>query len=149
MTTLSESWEDAKSWIKSPAWGNHLFDQWINTVMVGVHFGLGVSLLIGGPLRLSDPTYLPVVNMVGGHTWVWGVLILFSGLLMLAPHRPANIFGLWVGMGWMIAWTGLFLTSVVAFPNSALLPVIACGGFAMIDTALLTARVINSASVWG
>jgi hypothetical protein len=43
----------------------------------------------------------------------------------------------------MHTWCGLFILSVSLYPTSAATAMIAYGGFAMIDTALLAVRVLD------
>lgn len=121
----------------------YLLTQWVTTVMIAVHWGLGVAILVGGPGRFSLPTYQPLIDLAGGQTWLWGLHICLSALLMMIPLRWPNILGLWLGMIWMIMWTALFAMSVVQYPTSAATPAVAYAGFAMIDAALLTVRVIE------
>lgn len=121
----------------------HLLTQWVTTVMIVVHWGLGIAILVGGPQRFSPPTYQPLIDLAMGQTWVWGVHIAISGLLMTVPFRWPQIIGLWLGMVWMIMWTVLFSVSVTQSPVSAATPAVAYAGFAMINAALLTARVIE------
>ena len=125
------------------AWEERLLAQWITGIMILVHWGLGLSILVGGGQRFTIPTYQPLIEMADGHVWVWGVSIMLSGALMLTPFKWPNILGLWLGMAWMVMWTTLFAVSLVQFPEAAATPVVAYAGFAMIDTALLTARVLE------
>jgi hypothetical protein len=62
---------------------------------------------------------------------------------MGVPFRWPIIFGLWLGMSWMAFWAGLFAVSAVTYENAAATPMVAYGGFALINAALLTARVLD------
>lgn len=121
----------------------HLLSQWVTSVMILVHWGLGIAILAGGEQRFSLPTYQPLIDLAFGQTWLWGVHTCLAALLMMIPFRWPNIVGLWLGMLWMIVWTALFGMSVVQYPTSAATPAVAYAGFAMIDAALLTVRVIE------
>lgn len=121
----------------------HLLVQWITSIMIVVHWGLGIVILVGGVNRFSLPTYQPLVDISGGHVWMWGVVSCIAAALMMVPLRWPNIAGLWIGMLWMIMWTTMFAVSVVESPNSAATPVVAYAGFVMINAALLTTRVIE------
>lgn len=111
--------------------------------MIGVHLCLGAAVLIGGENRFVRPTYQPLIDMVGGQTWIWGVWTAVAAVLMMVPLRWPNIVGLWLGMAWQIMWMVLFGIALVHYPNAAATPMVAYGGFAMIDAALLTARVMD------
>lgn len=127
----------------------HLLSQWITTVMLVVHWGLGIAILVGGKQRFSLPTYQPLIDLTNGHVWIWGVAICLSAILMMAPFKWPNVLGLWLGMAWMILWTVLFSVSVVSDNGSAATPAVAYAGFSMINAALLTARVIEKPSNCG
>lgn len=121
----------------------HLLVQWVTSIMIVMHWGLGLAILIGGVRRFALPTYQPLLDISHGHVWVWGLVIIASAVLMMTPLRWPNIVGLWLGMLWMIMWTTMFTVSVVESPTSAATPVVAYAGFAMINAALLTTRVIE------
>jgi len=125
------------------AWEERLLTQWVTSIMIVVHWGLGLSVLIGGQQRFTVPTYQPLIDMTDGHIWLWGATIMASATLMMMPFKWPNIAGLWLGMMWMIMWASLFSVSLVQYPNAAATPVVAYAGFAMINTALLTARVME------
>lgn len=120
-----------------------LLAQWITSIMVAIHWGLGISILVGGPQRFVRPTYQPLIDLVLGQTWIWGVAITLAGAFMLAPFRMPNIIGLSIAVVWMIFWTASFSVSVVTYPNAAATAAVAYAGFALINTALLTVRVIE------
>lgn len=121
----------------------HLISQWVTSVMIVVHWGLGLAIIIGGKQRFSVPSYQPLINLSGGHVWLWGVQIIASAVLMMVPLKWPSIIGLWIGMSWMIVWCGLFFVSVIEYPTSTATAAVAYAGFAMINAALLTARVIE------
>ena len=143
MTTLIEYWASYKAWLQS-TWGDHILDRWINSAMVLVHLGFGLVLVYDDPLSFSADTYDPLRTISQGNFWLWGVVILFSGLLMATPYKWVNVVGLWIGMAWMVVWTALFLLALFHSQEASAIPAVACGGFALINTALLTSRVINS-----
>lgn len=124
----------------------HMLSQWVCSIMIVLHWGLGIAILVGGPARFSIPTYQPLVDLTNGHTWMWALQIITSGALMMVPFKWPNIVGLWLGMVWMIIWTGLFSVSVMNSPTAAATPAVAYAAFAMINAALLTARVIEKPS---
>src|SRR5690606_36123653 len=80
----------------------HLISQWVTSIMIVIHWGLGVAILVGGRDRFAVPAYQPLIDMTGGHTWIWGAHILVAGILMMVPFKWPNILGLWLGMAWMI-----------------------------------------------
>lgn len=124
-------------------WGNAMAVQWITSIMLSVHVALGVAVLAGGTERFSFPTYEPLVALTNGETWIWGVWILFSAALMMVPNRWPQILGLWSAMVWQIMWCSLFAVAVVQYPTAGATAAVAYGGFALIDAALLTARIVE------
>jgi hypothetical protein len=125
------------------AWEDRLLAQWITSAMIAVHWGLGLSIIIGGKQRFTLPSYQPLIDLTDGRIWVWGLAIMGSATLMMLPFKWPNIAGLWVGMVWMIMWTSLFSVSVVKYTNAAATPVPVYAGLAMINAALLTARILE------
>lgn len=125
------------------AWEERLLVQWMTSIMIAVHWGLGLAVIIGGPGRFSLPTYQPLLDLTDGRVWIWGLAIMLSAGLMMVPFRGPNILGIWIGMAWMIMWTTLFCVAIVRYPTAAATPVVAYAGFAMINTALLTARIME------
>lgn len=125
------------------AWEGRLLVQWVTTVMIVVHWGLGLAIVVGGQARFSLPTYQPLISLTDGRVWIWGLPIMVSAGLMMTPFKWPNIFGMWLGMMWMIMWTSLFFVSLVQYPEAEATPIAAYAGFAMINTALLTARVLE------
>lgn len=124
-------------------WVDQHLAQWITTIMIIVHVGLSMAIVAGGSQRFSPPSYNPLIDYTGGRTWIWGILIFASAVLMSAPFRWSNIVGLWVGMSWHILWMSCFTIAMIRYETAAATPVPVYGGFALICTALLTARVID------
>lgn len=124
-------------------WASHLLSAWITSIMAMAHLGLGLAVILGGEKRFVLPTYQPLVDMVDGNTWLWGVSIALSAVLMITPFRWPIIIGLWIGMFWMLMWTAAFTVSVLRFENAAATPIPVYGAMALINIALLTARVLD------
>lgn len=124
-------------------WTEHQALQWITNIMVAGHVGLGVAVLAGGVGRFPYPTYQPLIDMVDGRIWLWGVWILLAAGLMLIPARWPQIAGLWLGMFWMIMWCAAFAVAMVKYPTAGATAAVAYGVLAMIDAALLTARIVE------
>lgn len=124
-------------------WGIGHALQWIVNIMVAVHVALGVAVLAGGPQRFVDQTYQPLVNLTDGQTWIWGVWVLVAAFFMTIPNRYMQVVGLWIGMVWHIMWCALFAVSVIEYPTAGATAAVAYGGFAMLDAALLTARIVE------
>lgn len=124
-------------------WVDRHLAQWVTTVMIMVHVGLAMAIVAGGSNRFSKPSYTPLIEYTHGEVWIWGVWIMFSGVLMAFPFRWPGIVGLWVGMVWHICWMSCFTIAALRYETAAATPVPAYGGFAMICAALLTARVID------
>jgi hypothetical protein len=116
---------------------------WIWSTMIALHFSLGLAVLLGGEQRFTYPTYQPLVDLSHGRTWMWGWWMIASAALMLYPSRLSQIVGTWLGMCWSIVWCTLFAVAVFEYPNAGATATVAYGGFAMINAALLTARVID------
>jgi hypothetical protein len=132
-----------KRWFASGPLEEHLLAQWVTGVMIAVHWGLGIAILAGGTQRFSIPSYLPLIDLVSGNTWIWGVVIVLSAVLMMTPFKVLNCAGLFIGVLWMNMWVAMFAVALINYPTSAATPVVAYAGFAMIDAALLTARVLD------
>lgn len=125
------------------AWAERLLTQWVTSIMIMVHAGLGMVVIVGGRERFVPPSYQPLIDFTSGHTWIWGAVALAAAAFMCVPLHWPNIIGLWLGMTWMIMWMTLFAVATVSYPNAAATPMVAYGGFALIDAALLTARVMD------
>jgi hypothetical protein len=124
-------------------WVDKHLDPWVTTIMIMVHFGLAMSIIIGGVERFSLPSYQPLISLSQGYVWMWGILIGLSAFLMAMPFRIMNIVGLWLGMSWHLAWAAAFIVASVHDPTSASTPIPVYLGLAMICSALLTARIID------
>lgn len=124
-------------------WSSHLLSVWVTSIMALVHFGLGCAVIFGGKERFVRPTYEPLINMVDGHTWIWGISIMLSAVLMVTPFKWPIVAGLGIGMLWMYLWTAAFTVSVLQYDNTAATPVPVYGGLALINVALLAAKVLD------
>ena len=124
-------------------WVDKHLSQWVTTIMIMLHIGLSMAIVAGGRDRFSVPSYTPLIEYTRGETWIWGVIIFCSAVLMSMPFRWPNIIGLWVGMGWHIIWMSCFTIAMVRYDNAAATGVPAYGIFALLCFALLTARVID------
>lgn len=121
-------------------WAERLLSQWVTSIMMMGHAALGLVVLLASD-RLTGSTYEPMIEMVDGHMWVWAVWIIASAILMGVPFRWPIIAGIWLGMFWMFMWAGLFTFSVVRHDDADAMLMVAFSIFALIDVALLTARV--------
>lgn len=135
--------EKSRSWFVVGPLEERLLTQWVTAIMMLVHWGLGLAIIIGGPQRFSLPSYQVLLDMVGGRTWIWGLIILTSAVMMLIPFKWINVGGLFIGVLWMNMWMACFMLSEIYFPTAAATPMVAYAGFALIDAALLTARVLD------
>lgn len=124
-------------------WVDNYLAQWITTIVIMIHIGLGSVVLVGGVDRFSIPSYNPLIAFSLGQTWIWGIWILLSGMLMSTPFRWLNIAGLWLGMFWHLIWMSCFTIAMLNFPTASTTPIPMYGGMALICTALMTARVIE------
>lgn len=124
-------------------WGSRMAVMWISNIMLAVHVGLGTAVLAGGIERFPYPTYQPLIEIVNGHVWIWGVWIMISSGLMMMPWKWPQVSGLWLGMFWQIMWCAAFAIAVVKYPTAGATAAVAYGGFALIDAALLTARIVD------
>jgi hypothetical protein len=135
--------EKARHWFVVGPLEERLLTQWVTAIMMLVHWGLGIAILVGGPARFTLPSYDILLTMVGGRSWIWGLTIMFSATLLLLPFKWGQVLGLFIGLVWMNLWMAGFAISVVYFPTAAATPEVAYAGFAMINAALLTARVLD------
>lgn len=125
-------------------WVDRHLSQWVTTILIVVNVGLGSVILAGGVDRFAPPSYNPLVDFTHGNTWVWGVWILFSGMLMTTPFRWPNIIGLWLSLFWHVTWMACFVVAVINFPGAASTPIPMYAGTALLSAALLTARAIET-----
>jgi hypothetical protein len=125
------------------SWSEHMALQWITNIMVVIHACLGTAILAGGSVRFPYPTYQPLIDIVNGQIWIWGFWALASAGLMMMPARWPQITGLWAGMVWQIMWCAAFSVAVVRYETAGATAAVAYGGFALIDAALLTARIVD------
>lgn len=125
------------------SWTDRVLREWVCNVMTAVHVGLGVAIIVGGPVRFAPPSYTPLVEMTNGQTWVWGAWTLGAAMLMMVPYKWVQAAGLWLGMFWMIMWSALFAVAMIHSPEANSTATVAYAGFAMIDAALLTAKVLE------
>jgi hypothetical protein len=119
------------------------FAQWVTTIVIMVNIGLGSVILVGGVDRFAIPSYNPLIDYSGGHTWIWGIWIIFAAMLISSPFRWPNVIGLWLSMFWHLIWMACFTIAMINFPMAVTTPIPMYGGMALICTALLTARVIE------
>lgn len=125
-------------------WVDRHLSQWVTTIMIVINVGLGSVILAGGVDRFAPPSYNPLIDFTHGQTWIWGVWILISGLMIATPFKWTSIVGLWLGLVWQIIWMACFIVAVVNFPGAASTPIPVYAGLALLSTALLTARVIET-----
>lgn len=125
-------------------WVDKHFSQWLTTIVIMIHVGLAMVVLVGGVERFSIPSYNPLIDYSMGYTWLWGIWIGISAALMATPFRWPSIIGLWIGMIWHIIWMTCFTIAAINYPVAATTPIPMYGGLALICTALLTARVIET-----
>lgn len=125
-------------------WVDKHFSQWLTTIVIMIHVGLAMVVVVGGVERFSIPSYNPLIAYSFGNTWLWGVWIGLSAVLMATPFRWASIVGLWIGMVWHVIWMACFTIAAINYTVAATTPIPMYGGLALICTALLTARVIEN-----
>jgi hypothetical protein len=68
---------------------------------------------------------------------------MIAAALMFVPTRWPQIIGLWLGMFWQIMWSVAFAIAMIKFGGAGSIEAVAFGGFALIDAALLTARIVE------
>lgn len=132
-----------KRFFASGVWAEAHLAQWITSIVIMVHIGLGTAIFAGGLVRFSIPSYNPLIDYTHGHIFIWGVWISISAVLMGAPFRKLNILGLWLGMAWHSVWMACFIIAAANYETAAATPIPVYGGLALICAALLTARVID------
>lgn len=124
-------------------WGDKMAIRWITNIVFGVHIGLGTAVLAGGANAFFPPAYKPLLDMVNGHLWIWGFWVLGSAGLMIIPARWPQIIGLWFAMFWQIMWGVSFAIATVNYSGAGAIEAVAFGGFALINAALITARLVE------
>lgn len=136
-------WVTKMSYFAHGQWVRKNLAQWITLIMVLVNLGLSVSIIYGGVSRFPPPSYLPLIEYTGSNVWIWGVFIGIAAIFMLCYNRIVSIIGLWMSMFWHILWMAAFIIAAINYENSALTPIPAYCGFALISATLLTARVLE------
>lgn len=124
-------------------WVEKHFSQWVTTIVIMIHMGLAMAIISGGVERFAIPSYNPLVEYTQGHVWIWGAWIGISGILISVPFKWPNVVGLWLGMTFSIVWMVCFTIAVVRYDNAASTTIPMYGGLAVLNTALLTARVLD------
>lgn len=132
-----------KRFFATGPWADAHLAQWITSIMIMVHIGLGSAIFAGGLVRFSIPSYNPLIDYTHGNIWIWGVWISLSAVMMGAPFRRVNILGLWLGMAWHSVWMACFTVATMRYETAAATPIPVYGGMALVCAALLTARVID------
>ncbi len=125
----------------SANWGNSLALEWIKNIVVSVHVGFGIAVLAGGVARFPYPTYQPLIALVHGQIWIWSIWILTAAALMMIPSKWPQVLGLWLGMCWHFMWAAAFMVAIVKYPTAGATATVAYAGFALLDAALLSARL--------
>lgn len=136
--------QKAKRYFVTSLREERMLTQWVTSIMIAVHWGLGLSVIIGGQARFTIPTYQPIIDLTNGHVWIWGLAIMAAAGLMMTPYKWPNVTGLWLGMVWMIMWSTLFGVALANYDEAAATPLVAYAGFALINAALLTIRVLEN-----
>ena len=140
---MTEKLVTLMSYFAKGVWVQKNFSQWITTIMILVNGGLAMAIIYGGPESFMPPSYEPLVDYTCGNTWIWGVAIGTAAALMCAPKKSLNVVGLWLSMVWHIVWMAAFLMAMINFEPTAITPIPAYAGFALVSATLLTARVIE------
>lgn len=110
--------------------------------MVVGDFGLGVAILVGGPLRFPTPTYQPLLDLVDNDVWVLGTWIMTSSLLMCVHRRWVVMIGVFIGMTWHITFSTMFAVSL-RYPTSGATAFVAYAILAAIMAGILTQEAVN------
>lgn len=134
--------ERLKTFLRNLEWNDQIVT-WVTLIAAHINFGLAIAILAGGLPRMSGPSYEPLLAYSHGQVWVWGLVAAFSGGLVLARWKSANVFGLWLGMVWHILFMACFLQALFESPTAAATPIPMYGGMAAMFAALLTDRVIR------
>ena len=105
-------------------WVDKHLGQWVTMIIIMIHIGLGTAIIAGGRTRFSSPSYNPLIDYVGGQTWLWGVWICCSAFLMASPFRWPNILGIWLGMTWHLVWMAAFMIATLRYETAAATPIL-------------------------
>ncbi len=129
--------------LSKEVWVDKRLVQWVTDIMVIINLGLSLSIIVGGSVRFSRPSYQPLLEYSSGHVWLWAIWIGLSGFLITIPIRHVNIVGLWLAMVWYIIWASSFTIAVIRYEDAVATPIPVYGGLALLCAALLLAKVIT------
>lgn len=124
-------------------WADRNLVPWVTLIIIMLNVSLGTAVVIGGPKRFQAPSYSALVDLSHNHVWIWGVMIIISGVFMSTPFRNLNIAGLWIGVVFYMTWMSAFTVAAFEFKHAATTPIPVYAALALICTALLTGRVID------
>ena len=127
-------------------WSAEKVLDWLLSILGSIHIGLATSIIVGGEQRFKNPSLRPLYHLVDGQVWVWGFWIFVSGILIISPFKTGEVIGLWLGMCWHFFWMACVTVAVIRIQNAAATTIPVYGGFALICTVLLTAKVLDLVS---
>lgn len=102
---------------------------------------VGVAILIGGTDRFPYPSYQPMLDLSNGSVVPWGMVVIIAGVLMLVPHRFAQLVGLAVAFLWFNLFCVMFVVADIQYEHSSSTAPVPYAILALISVALMTLKV--------
>lgn len=110
-------------------------DRWIDQPgsLLGIlNAGIGVSLLVGGPLRTSSPSLAAARALMPMHAW--GVVFLLGGIVCLAAHGHGRrgAYAVAVGAGIHAVWAATLIQAAAWDRRAALTGIVVYSWLALL-----------------
>lgn len=108
-----------------------------------VHFLLGFVTWAGGEERFPAPGYTPLLNLSHGVVWPYGVAWMLGGAIMVICRSNARLAGIAVVVIVSNLWAALFCLAAFRDPHAPLTPIIAYGGYGLLNAVLAAFIVVH------
>lgn len=107
-----------------------------------VHFFLGFVTWVGGEQRFPAPGYTPLLDLSNGITWPYGIAWMLGGAIMLLCKSPFRLVGISIVVLVSNLWAALFAIAAYRDDHAPLTPIIAYGGYGLINAVLAAIIVV-------
>lgn len=113
------------------------------TLLGFIHCTLGLAVLSGGGQRFPPPNYTPLVEAANGSIWVYGLVWLVGGALMLTPSIPARLIGVGINTLLSNVWAALFAVAAFRDLTASYTPTAAYGGYGLLNAVLFALMIMH------